>query len=97
MTATTIPRPAPVLRADPLASVIAEPADDVAMKQLVIVNWSGELDRIWPTLILATSAAASGVQCKVFITFFDVQDLPFFGSKERALKFKPTQAAQQSK
>jgi regulator of sigma E protease len=32
-----------------------------------------------------------------FITFFDVQDLPFFGSRERALKFKPTPAAERSK
>jgi peroxiredoxin family protein len=53
-----------------------EPAgDEVATKQLVIVNWSGELDRIWPTLILASTAAASGVQCKVFVTFWGL--LPF--------------------
>lgn len=32
-----------------------------------------------------------------FITFFDVQDLPFFGSRERSLKFKPTPAAERSK
>jgi peroxiredoxin family protein len=44
-------------------------------RQMVIVNWSGELDRIWPTLILASSAAASGVQCKVFVTFWGL--LPF--------------------
>jgi regulator of sigma E protease len=31
----------------------------------------------------------------VFITFFDVQDLPFFGGK--ALKFRPTPAAEHSK
>jgi peroxiredoxin family protein len=47
----------------------------VATKELVIVNWSGELDRIWPTLILASTAAASGVQCKVFVTFWGL--LPF--------------------
>jgi peroxiredoxin family protein len=44
-------------------------------KQMVIVNWSGELDRIWPTLILSSAAAASGVQCKVFVTFWGL--LPF--------------------
>jgi len=44
-------------------------------RQMVIVNWSGELDRICPTLILASSAAASGVQCKVFVTFWGL--LPF--------------------
>jgi peroxiredoxin family protein len=48
---------------------------DVATKALVIVNWSGELDRIWPTLILASTAAASGLRCKVFVTFWGL--LPF--------------------
>ena len=48
---------------------------DRATKELVIVNWSGELDRIWPTLILASTAAASGVQCKVFVTFWGL--MPF--------------------
>jgi peroxiredoxin family protein len=49
--------------------------DEVATKELVIVSWSGELDRIWPTLILASTAAASGVRCRVFITFWGL--LPF--------------------
>src|SRR5512143_2430997 len=56
----------------------SEPAPDpigTATKQMVIVNWSGELDRIWPTLILSSAAAASGVQCKVFVTFWGL--LPF--------------------
>ena len=26
-----------------------------ATKQLVIINWSGELDRVWPTLIMAAA------------------------------------------
>src|SRR5688572_19224539 len=49
--------------------------DEVATKELVIVSWSGELDRIWPTLILASTAAASGVRCRVFVTFWGL--LPF--------------------
>jgi peroxiredoxin family protein len=88
MTLTAEPRDATGLPpADPLAAAIAdvdgwpetapEPATDGAAKTkaLVIVNWSGELDRIWPTLILASTAAASGVQCKVFVTFWGL--LPF--------------------
>ena len=27
-------------------------------KQLVIINWSGELDKLWPTLIMSSAAAA---------------------------------------
>ena len=65
-----------VLPVDPFAEAFAEKTEgEVETKQLVIVNWSGELDRVWPTLILASSAAASGVQCKVFITFWGL--LPF--------------------
>lgn len=36
----------------------------------VIVAWSGELDKIWPTLILATTAAASGKPTAIFFTFW---------------------------
>lgn len=65
---TTEPPPAPAV--EPAPEPIETPT-----KQLVIVNWSGELDRIWPTLILSSAAAASGVQCKVFVTFWGL--LPF--------------------
>ena len=41
-----------------------------AEKKLVIFAWSGELDRMWPTLILATTAAAMGMQTTVFFTFW---------------------------
>src|SRR5207253_5063651 len=59
----------------PAAAPDAAEDGAVRTKGMVIVNWSGELDRIWPTLILASSAAASGVQCKVFVTFWGL--LPF--------------------
>jgi len=39
-------------------------------KKLVIMAWSGDLDRIWPTFILATTAAAMGMQTTVFFTFW---------------------------
>ena len=38
--------------------------------KLVIFAWSGDLDRIWPTFILATTAAAMGMQTTVFFTFW---------------------------
>lgn len=37
---------------------------------LVIMAWSGELDRIWPTMILATTAAAMGKEVTIFFTFW---------------------------
>ena len=39
-------------------------------RKLVIFAWSGDLDRIWPTFILATTAAAMGMQTTVFFTFW---------------------------
>jgi peroxiredoxin family protein len=37
---------------------------------LVIFAWSGDLDRVWPTLILANTAAAAGKPVTVFFTFW---------------------------
>jgi peroxiredoxin family protein len=39
-------------------------------RKLVIFAWSGDLDRLWPTLILATTGAAMGMQTTVFFTFW---------------------------
>ena len=38
--------------------------------KITIIAWGGDLDRIWPTLILATTAAASGMEVSVFFTFW---------------------------
>ncbi|MDP9295745.1 MAG: DsrE/DsrF/DrsH-like family protein, partial [Actinomycetota bacterium] len=38
--------------------------------KLTIIACSGDLDRIWPTLILSTTAAASGMEASVFFTFW---------------------------
>jgi peroxiredoxin family protein len=45
------------------------PSDDDDQK-LVIFAWSGDLDKVWPTLILATTAAAMGWAVTVFFTFW---------------------------
>ncbi|SRR6266516_2062834 len=46
--------------------------DDAIGKKnkITIVAWDGHLDRVWPTLILATTAAASGMEVSVFFTFW---------------------------
>jgi peroxiredoxin family protein len=45
--------------------------NDVKKKnKLTIIAWGGDLDRIWPTTILATTAAASGMEASVFFTFW---------------------------
>ncbi len=66
---------------DPLLAAIAaaqpEPAiapeDEVKNRDLVLIWYSGDLEKTWASLILATTAAASGVNTKVFITFWGLQ------------------------
>src|SRR5579859_6701702 len=58
MSVTTLERPA-----------AAEPKPETVDK-LTIFAWSGELDKIWPTLILATTGAAMGKETTVFFTFW---------------------------
>jgi peroxiredoxin family protein len=43
---------------------------EVKEDRLVIMAWSGDLDKMWPTLILATTAAAIGTRTTVFFTFW---------------------------
>ncbi len=38
--------------------------------KLSIIAFSGDLDKIWPTMILSTTAAASGMQVSIFFTFW---------------------------
>jgi peroxiredoxin family protein len=47
----------------------AEPMH-VPHKKLVIMAWSGDLDKIWPTFILGTTGAAMGMETTIFFTFW---------------------------
>ena len=72
---------------DPLAEAIAaadgwpetfeapRPAaeGEVKTKDILIIAYSGELEKIWATMILATTSAAMGVQTRVFVTFWGLQ------------------------
>jgi peroxiredoxin family protein len=50
-------------------------AGEVTGKRMSIICWSGDLDRVWPTLILSTTAAASGLEVDVFFTFWGLRVL----------------------
>ena len=50
-------------------------------RQLVIINWSGEFDKVLPTLIMGSVAAASGYKTSVFMTFWGL--LPFVKDQKR--------------
>jgi peroxiredoxin family protein len=62
---------------------VAQPESEskAATKAFVIINWSGDLDKVWPTLILSSTAAASGMAVKVFITYWGL--LPFVKEDRR--------------
>ncbi len=78
----TIERPAP----DPLAAAIADVegliAPDPAMESdepaklhdILLINYSGELEKVWATMLLASTAGAMGVPCRVFVTFWGLQN-----------------------
>ncbi len=55
------------------ADAFADPGRAAARRDLVIICYSGDLEKTWASLILATTAAASGVPAKVFLTFWGLQ------------------------
>jgi peroxiredoxin family protein len=38
--------------------------------KLAIIAFSGDVDKLWPTMILSTTAAASGMEVSIFFTFW---------------------------
>ncbi len=46
---------------------------DVKTKDILIINYSGELEKVWATMILASAGAAMGVTTRVFVTFWGLQ------------------------
>jgi peroxiredoxin family protein len=74
---------------DPLAEAIAAadgwseateaplpaPAADgeVKVRDFLIIDYSGDLEKVWATMILASTSAAMGVRTRVFVTFWGLQ------------------------
>ncbi len=52
-----------------------EPASEEKNRKLVIFAASGDLERTWASLILATSGAAMGMQTTIFYTFWGLFSL----------------------
>ena len=68
MTVATAPTAAPPIPAvDP---ALVEPTPEAKKDELLIILESGDLERTWGTLIMATSAAASGMKVSIFLTFW---------------------------
>ena len=52
-----------------------EHEDQHKHQKLVIIAWSGDLDKVWPQMILATTGAAMGMQTTIFFTFWGLFSL----------------------
>jgi peroxiredoxin family protein len=61
------PTEAPVLVAEPSGN------GEVAVKDFLIIDYSGDLEKVWATMILASTSAAMGVRTRVFVTFWGLQ------------------------
>jgi peroxiredoxin family protein len=68
MTMTAEP-PVPETAPEPAA----EPAAEAKPKGLAIICYSGDLEKTWAALILASTAGAMAMPTKVFVTFWGLQ------------------------
>ena len=60
---------------DPTTTSAPEPVRDdiLATKDFLIIDYSGDLEKVWATMILASTSAAMGVRTRVFVTFWGLQ------------------------
>lgn len=69
MTTATIDTPVPAEAPE----ATAEPNGVVKPKDILIIDYSGDLEKVWATMILASTSAAMGVKTRVFVTFWGLQ------------------------
>ena len=50
--------------------MMAEKDSDKNPESMTIIAFSGDLDKLWPTVILSSTAAANGMDVTVFFTFW---------------------------
>ena len=73
MTTTATPeRPVEAaVQPEPHPAPAAQP--QTRAKDILIIDYSGDLEKVWATMILATTSAAMGVKTRVFVTFWGLQ------------------------
>ena len=81
MTTATAPTFDPIAEAIAAVEGVPEPAPADALatdgvvktKDLLIIDYSGDLEKVWAALILASTGGAMGVRTRVFVTFWGLQ------------------------
>jgi peroxiredoxin family protein len=71
MTAVAETTETPVPAAEPAPA--PEPEAEAKPRDILIICYSGELEKTWATMILATTGAAMGAKVRVFLTFWGLQ------------------------
>jgi peroxiredoxin family protein len=67
----TMPAQTPTPTPDALVAPHAE--GEVKPRDVLIICYSGELEKVWATMLLASTSAAMGVKTRVFLTFWGLQ------------------------
>jgi peroxiredoxin family protein len=71
MTTATMERPTETPVTMPEPAVPSAP--EVRPKDILIISYSGELEKVWASMILASTSGAMGVKTRVFVTFWGLQ------------------------
>jgi peroxiredoxin family protein len=72
MTLTLEPE-APTVIPTVLPQPVPEHEHEVPPRDILIIDYSGELEKTWATMILASTAGAMGARTRVFVTFWGLQ------------------------
>ncbi len=78
----TLERPADAVASHPELTVVPEAADAAKPRDMLLIAYSGDLEKIWATLLLASTSAAMGMKTRVFLTFWG---LPAFVKDQRRI------------
>jgi peroxiredoxin family protein len=72
---TAVAEPPMIVFDEPIIAPAPAIEDDGATKakDVLIICYSGELEKTWATMILASTSAAMGVKTRVFVTFWGLQ------------------------
>jgi peroxiredoxin family protein len=72
---TAVAEPAMPIVDEPIVAPAPAGEDDGATKakDVLLICYSGELEKTWATMILASTSAAMGVKTRVFVTFWGLQ------------------------
>jgi peroxiredoxin family protein len=57
----------------PVPAIAPESEAEAKPKDFLIIDYSGELEKTWAAMILASTSAAMGVKTRVFVTFWGLQ------------------------